>query len=69
MITARCYPDGTTKFVDPSDVSEAIKVKDQLVWVDVSSPDAEDLALCRRSSRWRSRMSSMASAEAEPRYR
>jgi len=45
MITARCYPDGTTTLVDPADVSEAIKVKDQLVWVDVASPDDADLAL------------------------
>ncbi len=45
MITARCYPDGTVKLVDPNDVSEAIKVKDQLVWVDVASPDEDDLAM------------------------
>jgi len=45
VITARCYPDGTTTLVDPADVSEAIKVKDQLVWVDVASPDDADLAL------------------------
>jgi magnesium transporter len=45
VITARCYPDGTTKLVDAADVSEAIKVKDQLVWVDVGAPDDDDLAL------------------------
>jgi magnesium transporter len=45
VITARCYPDGTIKLVDPLDVSEAIKVKDQLVWVDVASPDENDLAV------------------------
>ncbi len=45
MITARCYPDGTTKLVDPTDVSEVLKVKDQLVWVDVAAPDDDDLAL------------------------
>ncbi len=31
--------------VDPHDVSEAIKDKDQLVWVDVSAPNDADLAL------------------------
>jgi len=45
VITARCYPDGTTKEVDPHDVSEAIKHADQLVWVDVSAPQEADLAL------------------------
>jgi magnesium transporter len=45
VITARCYPDGTTSLVEPGDVSAAIKVKDQLVWVDVSAPDEADLAL------------------------
>jgi magnesium transporter len=45
VITARCYPDGTTTLVDPGDVSEAIKVKDQLVWVDVAAPDEDDLTL------------------------
>jgi len=45
VITARCYPEGSVKLVDPTDVSEAIKVKDQLVWVDVASPDDSDLAL------------------------
>jgi magnesium transporter len=45
VITARCYPDGTVKQVDPKDVSEQIQVEDQLVWVDVASPDEADLAL------------------------
>jgi magnesium transporter len=45
VITARCYPEGSVTLVDPHDVSEAIKVKDQLVWVDVCSPDEADLAL------------------------
>ncbi len=45
MITARCYPQGTVKDVDPLDVSEAIKHDDQLVWVDVAAPSEPDLAL------------------------
>ncbi len=43
MITARCYPDGTFKEVEPEDISEAIKDKEQLVWVDVAAPDEDDL--------------------------
>jgi len=45
VITARCYPEGTTKEVDPHDVSEAIKHDDQLVWVDVAAPQEADLTL------------------------
>ena len=45
MITARCYPEGAVKEVEPEDVSEAIKNHDQLVWVEVIAPDEADLAL------------------------
>jgi magnesium transporter len=45
VISARCYPEGTVKEVDPLDVSEAIKHHDQLVWVDVAGPDEPDLAM------------------------
>jgi magnesium transporter len=45
VITARCYPEGTTKEVNPLDVSEAIQVLDQLVWVDVAAPNEADLAM------------------------
>ncbi|MDQ3896461.1 MAG: magnesium/cobalt transporter CorA [Actinomycetota bacterium] len=45
MITARCYPEGTAKELEPEDVSEAIMHEDQLVWVDVGSPDEADLAV------------------------
>jgi magnesium transporter len=45
VITARCYPEGTVKEVEVEDVSEAIKDRDQLVWVDVASPDESDLAV------------------------
>jgi magnesium transporter len=45
VITAHCYPDGTTKEVDPLDVSEAISHPEQLVWVDVAAPGEDDLAL------------------------
>jgi magnesium transporter len=43
VITARCYPDGTVREIDPADVSEAIKIDDQLVWVDLVAPDDADL--------------------------
>ena len=45
MITARCYPTGAVAEIDPTDVSEAIKQDDQLVWVDLASPEEADLAL------------------------
>ncbi len=45
MISARLYPKGTVLLVDPEEVSEAIKEPEQLVWVDVASPDEHDLAL------------------------
>ena len=43
MITARCYPAGTAREIDPHDVSEEIMVEGQLVWVDVVTPDDDDL--------------------------
>jgi magnesium transporter len=43
VITARCYPDGAFREVEPAEVSEAIKDKEQLVWVDVAAPDEDDL--------------------------
>ena len=43
MITARCYPEGTFREIDPADVSEEIRIKDQLVWVDLITPDEADL--------------------------
>lgn len=43
MITARSYPEGTVRDVDPLAVSEAIRVAEQLVWVDVASPAEADL--------------------------
>jgi len=45
VISARCYPGGTVTEVDPTEVSEAIKHPDQLVWVDVSAPTEADLKL------------------------
>ncbi len=45
MITARCYPEGTVREIDPSDVSEEIQVADQLVWVDMITPDDDDLKI------------------------
>ena len=45
MITARCYPQGTVRDVDPFDVSEEIRHPDQLVWVDVAAPQEADLTL------------------------
>lgn len=45
MITARCYPTGAAAEIDPTEVSEAIKQDDQLVWVDLASPEEADLAL------------------------
>ena len=45
MITARLYPRGTVREVDPEDVSEAIKHSDQLVWVDVVAPNEGDLSV------------------------
>ena len=44
MIVARCYPDGSFKEVAPKDISEAIKDKEQLVWVDIAAPGEDDLA-------------------------
>lgn len=45
MISARCYPEGTVKEVDPASVSEAITHPEQLVWVDVAGPEETDLSL------------------------
>ncbi len=45
MITARCYPEGSVRQIDPIDVSEEIQVDDQLVWVDVAAPDDADLSM------------------------
>lgn len=45
MITARCYPKGVARLIDPVDISEEIKDRDQLVWVDMSSPGEDDLAM------------------------
>ncbi|MDQ4068512.1 MAG: magnesium/cobalt transporter CorA [Actinomycetota bacterium] len=45
MITARIYPEGAVREIEPEDVSEAIKHDDQLVWVDVVAPDEADLAV------------------------
>lgn len=45
MITARIYPQGTVREIDPRDVSEEIMDPDQLCWVDVDAPDEADLAL------------------------
>lgn len=45
MITARCYPEGVVRLIDPEEISEEILNKDQLVWVDMSSPGDPELAM------------------------
>ncbi len=45
MISARLYPEGSTYHVDPAEVSEALKVKDQLVWADTAAPSEDDLTV------------------------
>ena len=45
MITARVYPEGTVRQIDPTEVSEEIRDPDQLCWVDVDAPGEADLAL------------------------
>jgi magnesium transporter len=45
VITARCYPEGVARLIDPRDISEEILNKDQLVWVDMTSPGEPELAM------------------------
>ena len=45
MITARCYPEGVARQIDPREISQEIKNRDQLVWVDMSSPGEADLEM------------------------
>jgi magnesium transporter len=45
VIAARCYPEGVVRLIDPKDISEEILNKDQLVWVDMSSPGEPELAM------------------------
>lgn len=45
MITARCYPQGVGREIEPSEISEEIKVDDQLVWVDITAPTEAELAM------------------------
>jgi magnesium transporter len=45
VITARCYPKGVARLIDPRDISEEIKDRNQLVWVDMSSPGEAELGM------------------------
>jgi magnesium transporter len=45
VITARCYPEGVGRLIDPQDISEEILNFDQLVWVDMASPGEPELAM------------------------
>jgi magnesium transporter len=45
VITARVYPEGTVRQIDPTEVSEEIRDPDQLCWLDVDAPGEADLAL------------------------
>ena len=45
MITARCYPEGVVRQIDPRDISEEVKVDDQLIWVDMTAPTDAELAM------------------------
>jgi magnesium transporter len=45
VISARCYPDGTSKTIEPGEVSEVIKNPRDLVWVDVAGATEDDLTL------------------------
>src|SRR5881397_2338304 len=43
-----CRADGRfTSTVDPADISEIIMHKDEFVWLDIQSPQEEDIALLR----------------------
>lgn len=45
MITARCYPEGVARQIDPRDISEEVKSRDQLIWLDMIAPSDADLAM------------------------
>jgi magnesium transporter len=48
VIEARLYPEGMSRVVDPSDVSEELKHPEQLVWADVCAPSEDDLAMLQQ---------------------
>lgn len=45
MITARCYPEGVARQIDPRHISEEVKVRDQLIWMDIIAPSDAELAM------------------------
>jgi magnesium transporter len=45
VITAVCYPEGSIRQIVPDQISEEIKVRDQLVWLDMAAPSEADLAM------------------------
>jgi magnesium transporter len=45
VITAVCYPEGNIRHIVPDQISEEIKVRDQLVWLDLAAPSEADLAM------------------------
>jgi magnesium transporter len=45
VITAVCYPEGSIRQIDPGQISEEIKNRDQLVWLDITAPTDSDLAM------------------------
>jgi magnesium transporter len=45
VITAVCYPEGKVRQIEPEQISEEIKIRDQLVWLDLTAPSENDLAM------------------------
>ncbi len=45
MITARGYPEGVVRQIDPRHISEEIRARDQLIWVDMIAPTDAELAM------------------------
>jgi len=45
VITAVCYPEGKVRQIEPEQISEEIKIRDQLVWLDLTAPSEADLAM------------------------
>lgn len=45
MITARCYAEGVARQIDPRHISDEVKARDQLIWVDIIAPSDAELAM------------------------
>ena len=45
MITARCYPEGVARQIDPRQISEEVRARDQLIWVDIIAPSDAELVM------------------------